>query len=169
MAALQAAARYFRVARNFPKAYDVRPGIPRLKPALDVVDGIDIAALDETNMVSAIMKLRQELARPYGKRDLLSAATKFLWLRRTEVVVSFDGQARHGLAAPPADYSIHYDLWFEHYERNRPAIANACSRLFQEIPEKSRRSVGLGNDIPEWFRRCIHDIHLWRTGNGASE
>jgi hypothetical protein len=166
LAALQAAAGYFRVARNFPTFYDVRRGLPRLKPALDVLDQIEVTNLTERNALTAISRLRRDLGNAYGKADLLSAATKFLWLRRPDAVIIFDSQARAALGAPYGDYAVYLDLWHKHYGQHRMAISAACLELWRERPSTAGSIAGsTGPDVPEWFIRRIHDIYLWRAGS----
>jgi hypothetical protein len=164
LATLQGAAGYFRVARNFPTSHDVGRGLPRLKPALDVLHQLSASDVNEANLSRIVTHLRGELGRLYGGADLLSAATKFLWLRSRDVVIIFDGQARAALKAPYGAYDAYLQRWFRGYQRNAAEIAEACSQfvasLSEAAPVADRRDI----ELPEWFRRRVYDIYLWNAG-----
>jgi hypothetical protein len=159
--ALRRAGGHFRVARNFRLAYDVKIGLPRLQPALDTLDRLAPASVTESRLGKVIGELRRELGRPYGDRNLLSAATKFLWLRHKEVVVIHDRQARLALNSPYGDYDTYLSLWRSEYVRQLDKVIDACSRLAQnsEIHREIKNNVQA-----EWFRRRVFDIYLWRIG-----
>ncbi len=168
LAALQRAAGYFKVSRSFKLAYDEKVGIPRLQPALDVLDRLPVAALTETTLGTLMRNLRRDLGAAYGKRDLLSAATKFLWLLRRDVVIIHDSQARLALAAPDGDYDGYLALWRATYSQHRDEVATACDRLsvhakrlatLLEADHEVRESAKA-----EWFQRRVFDIYLWRSG-----
>lgn len=161
LSALQRAGGYFKIARSFRLVYDVGLGLKRFEPALTVLDRIPSNDVSAATLVATVNDLRRELGRPYGDRDVLSAATKFLWLRHPDVVIIHDSQARIALGAPYGDYRGYVRLWLLEYEGHREAISAACGRLAATSPRHSGvRTVAR----TEWFQRRVFDIHLWKSG-----
>lgn len=152
-AALDKAARYFKVSRNFPTRFDVRCGVERLAPALDILESHRQVALTQANLEATVGCLRRELAEAYGKRDLLSAATKFLWVVRQDPVVIFDSQVRTALGTTFGDYGAYVAAWLKKYEELAPLVDNACASLPRALPCDA-----------QWFKRRVLDIHLWNLG-----
>lgn len=160
LAALRAAAGYFRVARNFPTAFDVGQGLERLAPALDALLAHSDEVVDQSNLPHAISVLRRALGDAYGGRDLLSAATKFLWILRQDPVVIFDSQARIALGAPAQDYEKYLSLWREGYNRIHDVLAEACTdqQVLSVLGTESAAATR------EWFHGRVYDIYLWNAG-----
>jgi len=166
--AVQRAGGYFRVSRSFKRAFDVDVGIPRLQPVLDVLDRLSTRAITENTLGGVVRDLRRDLGRPYGNRDLLSAATKFLWLLRRDVVVIHDRQARIALNAPSGDYDGYLELWHAAYSRRRDEVEAVCNRMSVQT-ERLAKSPTMDCDLCEivqaqWFKRRVFDIYLWKTG-----
>jgi hypothetical protein len=164
--ALRRAAGYFRVARNMPLAFDVNRGIPRLRPALRLLESAAFRNVAADTLTTAIAGLRRQLRTAYGGRDLLSAASKLLWLWHRSVVIIYDSQARVALGAPDGDYSEYVELWLSAYADHKDGVSRACSTLPRDL-----RDAGQGSPAPqdqEWFRRRVFDIHLWRLGAPSS-
>jgi hypothetical protein len=168
LAALQRAGGYFRISRNFPMVYDVEAGLKRLAPALAAIDRVSTDAVTSHSLPSVIASLRRELGRSYGDRDLLSAATKFLWLRHREVVIIFDRQARLALGTPSGDYDRYLTTWYSGYADREVEIEYSCSQLASSkaplapdaaVDQEVRELAGA-----EWFRRRVYDGYLWKVG-----
>ena len=159
---------YFRISRSLRTAYDVDVGLPRLKPVLDALDRVPRDSVSDATLPQVINELRRDIGRPYGNLDLLSAATKFLWLRHRDVVIIHDSQARIALGAPVGDYTNYLDRWRGEYSRVAPMLTDACERL-----QTARR---LGPEVvweakahgtTEWFKRRVFDIYLWEKGGSS--
>ncbi len=150
--ALQKAAPYFRIARNFATKFDTGRGLARLEPALDILDRFRTSPLTADTFPVAVNTVRREFAMAYGKSDLLSAATKLLWLMHRHPVVIFDGNVWERLGAPGTDYSMFLDLWNRRYGELEPEIRQASAALLKS---------GIAPAGEEWFRRRVLDIHLW--------
>jgi hypothetical protein len=146
-------------------AYDVGVGLPRLKPVLDTLDRVPPESVTDTTLRSVVGELRLEIGRAYGGRDLLSAATKFLWLRHRDVLVIYDSQARSALDAPSGDYGNYLKLWRSEYSRVKPNVIYACERLLQarQLEDLVRGEVN-AHAASEWFRRRVFDVYLWEKG-----
>ena len=167
--ALQRAAGYFRIARNMPRAYDVGLGHQRLAPVLFLLDSSRLQPVDETTLPHVVRSLRREIGAAYGGRDLLSAATKFLWLLHRDTVVIYDSQVRGALGSPYADYDAFLDRWRSGYAGLRETIRYACTSLpSSNVSRFCGRAVSRDAieevAMQEWFRRRVYDIYLWRRG-----
>ncbi len=152
---LARAAGYFKVARNFKLEFDERRGLPRLAPALEILDDFRATPLTGESFVAAVTSVRRRFAVAYGKNDLLSAATKFLWLMHQHPVVIYDTNVRDALGSPDGDYGLYLQLWDQRYEQHAAEILRATKALARTT------------DVPadtEWFRRRVLDIHLWNIG-----
>ncbi len=154
-ATLARAAGVFRVARNFRLSFDVGRGLPRLSPALTILDDFRTPALRDDSFLTAVNTVRRRFAVAYGRNDLLSAATKFLWLMHQHPVVIYDSRVRDALGAPDGDYALYLDLWNERYAHLAQEIQSATNTLADD----PRVPAGA-----EWFRRRVLDIHLWNLG-----
>ena len=115
--ALQSAAGYFKIARNMPRRYDIARGLDRFEPAMSILEEPEFRDVDVANLRDTVWSLRRRLAVAYGGKDLLSAATKFLWLSHQSVVVIFDSQARAALGTPSSDYDAYLDQWYAGFAR----------------------------------------------------
>jgi hypothetical protein len=121
------------------------------------------------NLTEVVGSLRRRIGERYGNRDLLSAATKLLWLFHRESVVIFDSQARVALGATHRDYDAYLGRWRDEFARTEPAIRKACRAL----PGR-RSAMSLTDEVSadhvrevsrqEWFRMRVLDIHLWNRG-----
>jgi hypothetical protein len=165
--AIQSAAGYFRIARNFRKAFDIGRGLARLAPVRDLLQGTP-RRMAEQNLGPIVDSLRHQLGALYGGKDRLSAATKFLWLLHGDPVIIFDSQARIALGTPHANYDVYVERWCDAYTRYAHAIRSACDSLprtsgLAADPKARSQRARAGVDH-EWFRRRVFDIHLWNVG-----
>ncbi len=159
---------YFRISRSLEVAYDVGVGLPRLKPVLNTLDRVSPESVTDATLRTVVGELRREIGRAYGGRDLLSAATKFLWLRHRDIVVIYDSQARLALGAPSGDYDNYLERWRSEYSRVKPKVIDACKRLLQarQLEDSVRAEVN-AHGASEWFRRRVFDVYLWERGGPA--
>src|SRR3989442_8124650 len=127
--ALQRAAGYLRIARNFPKAFDICRGFTRLAPVRDLLHATLHRLVEPQSLGPTVESLRHELGALYGGRDLLSAATKFLWLLHGDPVIIFDSQARIALGTSHANYDAYVTRWREPYTHHADALQSACDSL----------------------------------------
>ena len=171
LAALRRASGYFKIARSFPLSFDVEAGLPRLGPVLAAIERISQTSVTPDLLGNVIHTLRRELGQAYGGRDLLSAATKFLWLTHRKVVVIFDSQARLALGTPYGDYCTYLEHWHSGYSKCLSEVQKASAEMASDA--EALGLLGYGeSDFREaasedWFHRRVYDIHLWRTGKPA--
>jgi len=140
-----------------------------MAPALGILEALRSKRVSEASLGQVVQSLRHQIGAAYGGRDLLSAATKFLWLLHRDTAVIYDSRVRKALGSPYADYDAYLGRWRAGYARCEGAIRSACTSL----PSKTV-SLSCGNAVSEgeiediaaqeWFRRRVFDIHLWRRG-----
>jgi hypothetical protein len=130
---------------------------------LDLLSNDRLRSVTHDTVLDAVAFLRKALGAAYGGRDLLSAATKFLWLMHKDAVIIFDSQVRIALSSPPGDYAKYVDLWHRRYLEAVPRVAQACKS------GKVQAVLGphCADADAEWFRRRVFDIYLWNTGAPA--
>ena len=153
LSALQRCAGHLRIARNFGTRFDVERGLPRLDPVLSILDTLR-AQLRTDRLLDVVEVTSQRLAGMYGKKELLSAATKLLWLMHKDPVIIYDSQVRAAPRVPPGDYPRYVGWWHLMYSRHASGIRAATSRM---------RGSGVPFDR-EWFRRRVFDMYLWAEG-----
>jgi hypothetical protein len=173
LVALCRAAAIFRVARTMPTAHDVGQGRPRLSPVLDVLDDARFRRVAADDLVATVRVLRQRLAAAYHRADLLSPATKFLWLLHRDVAIIYDEQARAALGTPRADYDTYVDRWRDRYDATVNKVRRAClssrtagilTRSLVSVPPSRVRAL-----VREpWFHMRVFDIRLWHGGKRGS-
>jgi hypothetical protein len=153
--ALQKAAGYFRIARSFRNAYDVDKGLPRLAPLLAVLEHYRTIRIKPDSLIAAIEDARVRLGAPYGGRNVLSAATKLLWMLHKAPVIIFDSQVRIALGTAHGDYESYVRAWRAGYDSVESDVRDACSF-----------ALGASKDhvTTDWFRQRVYDIYLWRAG-----
>ena len=159
--AIQSAAGYFKIARNFPTAFDISLGHARLAPVLEIIDQFRHSELTVATLWRTIESLRIRLAAPYGGGDRLSAATKLLWLLRRDPVIIYDSQARVALGAPAGNYARYVQLWRLGYAKHEDAIRSACATISSTGTKVPEFASDTGE---EWFRQRVYDIFLWNVG-----
>jgi hypothetical protein len=80
----------YRVARRFRRRYDEGAGLGRYGPVLSALE--DYRMEKEADPVEAVLGFTRDLERVY-QREVLSAASKFLWLVWGQDIIIYDSQA----------------------------------------------------------------------------
>lgn len=106
--ALNKAAVFYRVSRNLPDRYDVRKGLLRFKPVLDVLDSLSPTNFEGDALLPGILGVRDQISAQYGKRGVLSLTTKFLWLKIRWPIVIYDSKARAAVGAKTGDLADYH-------------------------------------------------------------
>jgi hypothetical protein len=179
---LERAANYYQVARSFSVDFD---GLQRLDKALielDVVLTNVNSILTPTNVDATVTTLAKNLGTIYinkrtGKpQELVSAASKFLWLRRRSPVVIFDGRAEGYLikitGAPFAEYPSYLDYrsaWRAEFPKYEKKILSACrdlnhSNVKKFAPDSTARKRMKSMLGKRWFHERVFDKFLWWNG-----
>jgi hypothetical protein len=166
---LRDAATYYKVIRNFKRI----KGEERLDGALTALDEVSQPITDDT-VDSAVEGLATALQSIYGM-NVISAASKFLWLRHQSPVVIYDDRAIQCLRScgchfGQCDYSGYRREWRRQFFGQEPAIREACADLPRvkefalphPTPDKE-----FGNLIGcRWFHERIFDTFLWWNSRG---
>lgn len=165
LAALRTGAGYFRISRNFHRVFELKRGLERLEPVLDVLEEYRRVRLTVTTMRAAVAILRVALGENYGGGDKLSAATKFLWLVNRAPTIIYDSQARFALGTPSGDYDRYVQVWLQAYRDARCEIRKVSAAL----PDRAVTAVPFpGGKAPEWFLQRVFDIYLWSAGSAGT-
>jgi hypothetical protein len=163
------AAMTYKIARNLHTRHDVEKRLPRLGPVLDIIDHLDRASFRGPKLVPAIKKIRTKISARYGGRGLLSATTKFLWLKLKSPIVIYDSQARAALKVEPGDLEAYCTVWRQRYNQCESQIARACSVLprahrYTRDPKVTTAEYIAKTANQKWFRERVFDVYLWHLG-----
>ena len=164
--ALAKSAGHFRVARNFPLKNGDKQNIDRYKPVLEILNEIEEITSD--NVVSVVQQSQQKISRQYGGRRVLSATTKFLWLKFKYPVRIYDSQARKALGTSEWDFSSFNIEFLKCFDKYESEIRRACSNLKSVISYTSDPNMDLSavNSLvsERWFMERVLDTYLWNKG-----
>jgi hypothetical protein len=166
---LSKAAVAYKIARNLHTRHDVERRLPRLSPVLDIIDHLDRRAFRGSKLVPAVEKIRAKISDRYGGRGLLSATTKFLWLKLQSPIIIYDSQARRALRVDPDDLEGYCIEWRRRYEQHAAQIADACLALprasrFTKNPKMTSPEYIANTARHTWFRERVFDVYLWHVG-----
>src|SRR5579871_6027487 len=148
--------------------HDCGIGKRRYEPVLELIRTLESAAGDRIE-IDTVASFAKDLATCYGKYDLLSAASRFLWLIYRDPIVIYDGQAFVSLGKPGGWYAGYVQAWENQWQRNRKAIQAACATLpgifryglcGDKVTEDQVEAVSKS----EWFQRRVLDVKLWVEG-----
>lgn len=168
---LKEAASFYRVARNFLKQGDVAIGLQRYEPVLEIIDNVTADDFQD-NVEDKILEIRDSISRKYLDREVLSATTKFLWLKVRNPVIIYDNQARIAVGSKNGCIKEYYCKWNELYEKNSQNIKRTCDNLCELRKYTVNPQLASGSYIKEvssqkWFKYRVFDIYLWNKGNNA--
>ncbi|HVK57507.1 MAG TPA: hypothetical protein VM735_01905 [Candidatus Kapabacteria bacterium] len=142
----------YRLARCFPRRFDVDLGLPRYGPIVSALQAYQPDG--SSDPVLAVLDLSRDLQRCYHK-GALSAASKFLWFLWGREVLIYDRQAfttlqRRFPALPPRDYHSYCSAWVAYFTECAESISTECNRQ--------------GFSVERPFLERVFDWHLWRSG-----
>lgn len=177
LTALKNAASFYRVARNLPSEFDVKKGLARYQPVLEILDTVNQNQFSNSNNnnnkpVKKILDIEKTISQKYGNRRVLSLTTKFLWLKIKQPIIIYDSQARIALELKTDDLQAYYNKWHKHFEKHKNQIKEACSKLPELHLYTADKEAGTPKYIKEittksWFHERVFDIFLWNKGNKA--
>src|SRR5712692_2920494 len=160
LTALREAAVAYSVARTLPSKLD-RPA--RYERLLDIIDPLEPTQFQD-DPPREIRKIARKVSEAYGGRNVLSATTKFLWIKIKQPILVFDSRARNALSIRNNnDLEGFYDKWREGFKANESAIVNACSKLPDMNKYAVNQEVATREYIREisdqtWFHERVFDI-----------
>lgn len=177
---LAEAASNYGVARNF-KSDPAR--IHRLDPLRAALAGLEDAPATDAEAIEAVVTLVHSLKESYGK-ELVSAASKFLWFRFKSPAVIYDSYAFAGLGrlnfVPNPKLSTDSSAWYAEYVRAwrtkfedcEKQVEAACNELHQ-FKKFTAAATWSDEEIHEvagsqWFRERVFDFYLQYLGEPGS-
>ena len=117
------------------------------------------------------MEIERQLSEKYGKRNILSATTKFLWIKFRKPIIIYDSRARKALSLNTLDndyynYNDYYEKWKNEFEINKESIVEVCSKLTDVAMYATKPDKNYIEKISkeEWFYERVFDIYLWNKG-----
>ncbi len=165
LAILKKAAAFYRVARNIPTEYDLKKGLPRYKPVLDILDTVNKNDFDH-NAINKILEIERKISNEYGNTGVLSLTTKFLWLKVKKPVIIYDSQAKQALNITNTKLHDYYLKWNKSFESHKKEIERVCSNLPELHLYTVDQHIGTKEYIQtivskRWFHERVFDIYLW--------
>lgn len=176
--ALVKAATYYQVIRLFPTSKDTAARLDKALNQLDaVLSGVN-NIITPANVDSMVTTLATTLGSAYkpksGKAtELISAASKFLWIRRQSPVVIFDRRAHSCLkmmnATPGTTYATFRKAWLTEFQRYETQIQSDCRGLSTSgikdfAPDNKAKSAVKLLLHQRWFHERVFDKFLWWNG-----
>ena len=174
---LQASANYFSVSRTFPSKFDPsQDKKDRLRPVINVLDKITKDKSFE-GIVDLVNDTEQSLSSEYGNKLVLSATTKFLWLKGCFNVRIYDSQAKRALGFKQnyKSYNGFLKKWEEQFDQNKFIIEKVVTEMALDpnlIDYLSFENVSSG-ELDALLRdekiiARIFDMYLWHEGGVAA-
>lgn len=166
---LKKAGAFYRVARNFKTEYEKERGEERFDRLIDMLGNVRRQPY-QNNPVGRVQAFATRLSQHFGGDQVLSGASKYLWLRLKSPIVIYDSNVRTALELPPdCGYADYFVNWRNAFERYTDQIDGACCGL-----RHARRYVIDGRTISEddfaaltdenWFKERVLDMFLWFRG-----
>ena len=164
------AATFFRVARNPPAQYEAADGKQRYRPVLEILDSVKASDISEKTVAASVEKVRSQISRSYGEKEVLSFTSKLMWVKLKSPVVIYDKRAREALRTKAGDYESYCSRWRETYQRYTRAIEDACKSLYKvrkycADPTTATEQYISNVASAEWSKHGVFDIFLWSAGN----
>jgi len=198
--AIKKAASFYSISRNFPTKFDlteeeeeiaaksnkkIKPD-KRYRHVLSILEELGndkfTSLMSYEKVCKRVLEIKSEISKKYSsndkERNLISATTKFLWLKYKSPIVIYDSRAVRAITEMSGDlkvkdYKTFYDKWKEEYKNNQPDIKKACNRLYDIedfLPDREcepLRNIKDWTSKP-WFHERVFDIYLWEEGSPNS-
>jgi hypothetical protein len=163
----------YSIARNLRTKYDEGRGLPRLGPILKIIGTVHRADFKGDKFLPSVMKVRDKISAQYGRRNILSATTKFLWLKVKSPIIIYDGRARRALEVRSGEFEEYCRKWRERFEDHEQQIRRACETLpkvheYTKQPEIATSKYIAKIAARPWFRERVLDVYLWHLGGARS-
>ena len=149
----------YRIARHFPSD-DPEERFGHILDALRARPRPTRQTLHDS--VADMVRLMKRTQR----RELLSAATKFLWHYHKSPVVIHDDMVRKRLGTERGDYPEFERRWRKEYSLRKKGIAAACAQL-HHVKQWSRSGGKLTDaeilslSSTPWFQERVFDFMIW--------
>jgi hypothetical protein len=169
---LTKAVKYFVVARNLPRAYDVAQGIKRYEPLVNEFFKVNRYYPSEHTCIKTVDRFARSIGGRYGGTNLISLASKLLWLRFQDPFIIYDSNVRTALGVNPGNYADYASKWIRAFDNSKEDIALAVLRLSDVSlaslrPSLDMSQVDLNLVKNSWFHQRVFDMYLWHKGRAA--
>ena len=161
----------YRISRNLHRKYESIDGkqTDRFAPVLDIIDKLRSSQFEGDQLRATTQDIAHAVSARYGGRGVLSATTKFLWLKLQHPIVIYDRQARVALGLKSQDLGEYLTRWRQAYDAQKSYVEAACRKLpdvcdFWAIPDALTENDVEGVIHSPWFRERVFDIYLWTIG-----
>lgn len=159
---------YFKIARSLPIEFENKNGKKRYEPVLEILESDPLRNCSQSDFSKKVEKVHNELSKHYDNRTVISATSKFLWLKYRNPVKILDSRSKNALGIKTNNYSEFVDAWEKKYSELKPEIIKASRRL----PSISEFVINDSADIKhickeEWFLQRVFDTYLWYYGLNA--
>lgn len=119
---------------------------------------------------ATIQRISKRISKKYGRRQVLSATTKLLWLKFRSPVIIYDRQARKALKLKKVDFGEYWERWQERFKQQHAEIQDACGSLIDVLryvidPAVTESEVQTLSRA-RWFHERVFDSYLWHRGSG---
>jgi len=168
---LKKVANDYRIARNFRKEID---GCERFSPVWKALVEIKKRPDSEEDAKNYVNQMVESL-KPTYKRVLLSAASKFLWMRFGSPIIIYDSltakwMCRNGNCPNNWLYNDFYDAWRKKFNENQKEIVAACDALLKanittflcpsECPSEEEKNEFEQAVKSLWFAERVFDLAI---------
>lgn len=166
--ALKSGATFYKIARNLKTPELVESGsVYRYKQVLDVLNEVDREEIIH-DPHTAINKVNKKISVAYGKKNLLSATTKFLWMKFRSPVYIYDSLSLAALEVPKNDIEAFRSKWVQSFEDQKDEIRDVCMNLKEVYQYSSAKELGKSAvselSSSDWFLERVHDLYLIDLG-----
>ncbi len=172
LSAMKKAGSFYGVARTLHLKFDEnkfekKGRLKRYEPVLEILDSLEPSQFRDAP-VGEIKRVEKQISRKYGDSSVLSATTKFLWLKIQRPILIYDRRARNALRVEEGDLESFYREWRKGFKHNESRIIQACAKL----PEMNKYSINQEVTKQEikklsskaWFHERVYDTYLWHSG-----
>ena len=163
--ALSAGGAHFKIARTLPTKFEKQNSTKRYEPVLKAIETPSLKNSSLSTVSKEVEKIHETLSQFYGNRTVISATTKFLWLKHRAPFVILDSQAKSALEIKGNNYEVFFAAWLKKYSELEDRIVNAC----QKLPSVSKFALDSTAEIEKiseegWFHQRVFDSYLWHNG-----
>ncbi len=164
------AAKYYKISRNF----SIIEEDERLGKALELLNMTNRPS-SRSNIKNEVCDFSEKLKSYYGK-NVISAASKLLWLKYRAPIIIYDDRAANCLREMNSslkinDYESYIILWVKYYKECKLKIEKACKNLYNYkrfTLANNYSNKEIKNLISKrWFKERVFDKYLWYNSNNS--
>jgi len=158
-------AKIYGIARNF--RLELEGDKARLSPVWTALQEIEIRPISEPDAIDCVNNLVNALKPTYG-RELLSAASKILWMRFGHPIIIYDSltwkwMCQNGGCPTIRNYGDFYKAWRTNFDNHQNDVVAACEVLKRVKARKFLCPIDVTDEEFEdavsspWFAERVFD------------